>query len=257
MSSVVESIKHIYPRLKDLSQRGLVTLSWEGIKNWGDKPFRIAKGGVYSGILELFNGREYFFTRDLESFSKILETGSCKGEDAGGRVTILTIRSKMQEHYDEDGNYVPEFDQDPEYQFDLQEYSEGTDGFAASLEDQLRSVGFKGTVEQFYSNVLGIITSAVEESPKEGEEISIDQQIALPDSNVKAKAVCQFNRDRSLFRIMELRECRVTVNGEPFNLANPIMEFYVEEYRKDNKKRFMSEYETSMLEIAKRLKRRK
>lgn len=227
MSRLQDIKQHVYPQLKKFSEEGDVLLRWGKSK---ELKFRIKKGKAYYGTIQLFNGTEYFFAKDIESFSRILETGQCEGEDVGGRPVTLEVVRK---------------------DFDLQEYNEGTDGFSASLPEVLQDAGYRGSVREFYCSLWEILITAAEKDPK--NPVHVKQKISLPDSEVSAEFSCIFN-DSEVFRVSDMQFCEVKIDGETFDISSEMLDLYTKAAYEGNV-RFKSEEETSMLEIAKKIRR--
>lgn len=168
------------------------------------------------------------------------------------------LKKNLLDHRDEDGNYVPPFDSTGD-EFDLEEYNNGTDGYGPLLVDALEDVGFKGDVNQFLSNVLGIMTEYVESHVADinaDGEIVINTSINLPNSSLYAVAIC-YMKEKELHRFDAIPVCEITINGEEFDVSKKIEDIFVDRYvNQPDNRRFASDYETSMLEIAKRIHRR-
>lgn len=168
------------------------------------------------------------------------------------------LKKNLLEHADEDGNYVPPFDFTGD-EFDLEEYNNGTDGVGPLLVNVLEDVGFKGNVDQFFSNVLGIMTEYVESHVADigaDREIIINVPLNFPNSSLYAVAICNMD-GKELHRFDAIPECEITINGEEFNVSKEIEDVFADRYvnHPDNR-RFVSDYEKSKLEVAKRIHRK-
>ena len=132
---------------------------------------------------------------------------------------------------------------------DLLEYDNGTEGCGKLLIDLLREINFKGDLSRFYDNIICTLLHAVEDR---GENIVTLDGIDLPFGGLKLRATIEHEG-----RLVLIPECVIIDRtGEEYNISKDIEDYYVHERVSNPNRQFRDDFETSMLEIVKKIKKR-